>query len=245
MAERLDVWIDRRYALVAGALALAAVVLAALARSHTTFPLDGATMGWAQALGDAYAPVAGLTNEHDHAIAFVAAIVGGSIAARRHVKLALIFVLAAAARPLLVALKAAVDRPRPDGEIAILDVVSDSSFPSGHVMAAVLVFGVWFALASEILPRRLVWPARAAALAAIALYAFARMWASVHWLSDVCGALVWGALAIAVLIALRPALRRACHAGSDLLRPRRAPAPAHLHRLEAPVVADEEPQRAA
>ena len=212
MQEPHDAWVDRRYALAAGLLAPLAIALGVLARVHPAFPLDGAAMGWAQGLGEGYAPAASLTNEQYTLIEFATLVVGSVVAARRDLELALIFVLAAAIRPLLISLKAVVDRPRPSGDFAIFDTVYDSSFPSGHVMTVVLAFGIWAALAPAILPRRLVWPARGAAVALIGTFALSRMWAGVHWLSDVYGAFVWGGLAIALLLAARPALRRLCAA---------------------------------
>ena len=135
-----------------------------------------------------------------------------------------------------------VDRPRPSGDFAILDAVYDSSFPSGHVMTVALAFGLWMALAPAIVPRRLVWPARGAAAALVTLFALSRMWAGVHWLSDVYGAFVWSGLAIALLLAVRPALRRLCEGVASAWR-RPAPQPVRGRASAAPPL--DEPRRAA
>lgn len=212
-------WIDRRYALAAAALALLSLMLGVLAAGHDTFPVDVAVMSRAQALGSGYAPVGNLFNEHNGPMALLA-IVGGAglFFIRRRPDAALLFVLAAVVRPGLSMLKAAVDRPRPSGDIAVLDVVRDSSFPSGHVMTAAVFFGLWFLLAPEILPRRWVLPARAFVLALIALSALSRMWAGVHWLSDVYGGLLWSAALLAALVAVRPTLDIVCRRAGWLVR---------------------------
>ena len=122
----------------------------------------------------------------------------------------MLFVAAVALRPLLNEAKTLVDRPRPAGDFAMLDVVRDSSFPSGHVMTAVVFFGLWFVLASELLPQRWVLPARVAAGTAIGLVALSRMWAGVHWFSDTYGALLWAGVLVALLMALRPSVAFGC-----------------------------------
>lgn len=203
--------IDRRYALAAAALALLSVVLGMFAAAHETFPVDAEVMSRAQSLGSSYAPVGDLFNEYSGAMALLAIVMGASVFfIRRRPDAALLFVLAAVARPALNMLKAVVDRPRPSGEIAVLDMVRDSSFPSGHVMTAAVFFGLWFLLAPEVLPRRWVLPARAFALALIALAALSRMWAGVHWFSDVYGGLLWSSALLAALVAVRPALDVVC-----------------------------------
>ncbi len=94
------------------------------------------------------------------------------------------------------------------GDFAILDMVRDSSFPSGHVMSATTFLGLWFLLAPELVPERFVRPVRYATAVGIALFATARMWAGVHWLSDTIGGVLWASALIALGVAIRPALVR-------------------------------------
>ena len=211
--------VDRRYAIAVAVLLLPTVALSLLARSYDTFPLDHAIMARARALGSGYEPVAGLFNEYNGHIAFAAIVSGVALPlARRRPDAASLFIVAAALRPSLNSFKALVDRPRPSGDFPILDVVYDSSFPSGHVMTAVMFLGLWFILAAEMLPRSLVLPARALAASAIILVAVSRMWAGVHWPSDTYGSLLWSALALAVVLALRPMIRSLLSYAADTWR---------------------------
>ena len=111
-------------------------------------------------------------------------------------------------RPLLEIPKDLVNRPRPTGDFAILDMVRDSSFPSGHVMSATTFLGLWFLLAPELVPERFVRPVRYATAVGIALFATARVWAGVPWLSDTIGGVLWASALIALGVAIRPALVR-------------------------------------
>ncbi len=204
-------WVDRRYAVLAVLLAIPSVVLAILARAHKTFPLDREVSAAARDFGSAYEPVANLFNEGDAVIVLGAlAVGGGSLALRRQAHIALFFLLAAGVRPVLNELKTMIDRPRPSGEFQILDVVHDSSFPSGHVMSTTTAFGLWFVFAPYLLPRRLVLPARVLSVLAIGVSATSRMWAGVHWFSDTYAAVLWVATLLAAVMAMRPVLARAC-----------------------------------
>ena len=77
-----------------------------------------------------------------------------------------------------------------------------NSFPSGHMLRAVLVFGLLAFVVHRLAPpgpvRRLAIPA---AVVVIAAEAFDRMYLGVHWQSDVLGGLLLGGLALAAAIA--------------------------------------------
>lgn len=204
-------WFDDRYALAAVALAAPAAVLGVLASRYETFPLDKRVAAAARDLGPGFEPVATLFNEYQTVATIVAFVVAVVVLALRHqVNAALLFAFAGLLRPSLNVLKATVDRPRPDGDFPMLDIVGDSSFPSGHVMSITVFFGLWFVLAGEMLPRRLVLPARLGSVAIVALTATSRMWAGVHWLSDTYGAVLWAGALLAFVLALRPIARRIC-----------------------------------
>ncbi len=202
-------WLDLRGLLVLAALLILSAVLGVLASNFDTFPLDKRLSAVVRALGPAFEPVAFVPNEGNGYIALTALALGAVLLTyrRRHDALALLIVVASL-RPLLEIPKDLVNRPRPMGDCAILDVVRDSSFPSGHVMSATTFLGLWFLLAPELVPERFVRPVRYATAAGIALFATARMWAGVHWLSDTIGGVLWASALIALGVAIRPALVR-------------------------------------
>jgi undecaprenyl-diphosphatase len=96
-------------------------------------------------------------------------------------------------RPLLeFALKAIIDRQRPD--LHRLVVGTGPSFPSGHVMAAVALWGLLPLVVSLYTRRRGLWWASAVVSAVmIAGIAASRVYLGVHWFSDVTAGLVVGA----------------------------------------------------
>ena len=208
MASPPRPWIDRRAALAAALLLAAAVALSLLAAAYDTFPLDERWAAWVRGWGDGFEPVADLLNAYNLAIAVAAWMAALGLAlARRRPDLVALVALALSLRLLLLPLKGLVDRPRPEGDFPLLAEVSGGSFPSGHVLTVAAAAGLWLLLA-QLLPPRLVWPARALALAFVALSALGRVWAGVHWPSDTYGAAIWSAATLALLLSLRPALRR-------------------------------------
>lgn len=98
--------------------------------------------------------------------------------------------------------KVLVDRPRPANHLVeVSDNASGLSFPSGHVTAAVLVYGFIFYLAGFLIPARpLRLLVQASCLVIIVLTALQRVHAGVHWPSDVLGAVVFGGLVLSFLI---------------------------------------------
>ena len=131
------------------------------------------------------------------------------------------FLIVAGMRPYLNELKQYVDRPRPAGDFPMLDIVGDSSFPSGHVMTAVVFLGCWFVFAPEIVPRRFVLPVRVVSVIVVGLYAVSRMWVGVHWFSDTYGGLIWSAALVAIVMALRPVLSDVCDRAAETWRAQR------------------------
>jgi len=101
---------------------------------------------------------------------------------------------ASAARPALEwALKELVDRPRPD--IDRLVPGNGPSFPSGHVMAAIAIWGLVPPVVALVSGRhRAWWWSVAVSGTVIVSVAFSRVYLGVHWLTDVVGALLLGAL---------------------------------------------------
>jgi undecaprenyl-diphosphatase len=108
--------------------------------------------------------------------------------------LALTLLAASAARPALEwVLKEIVDRARPD--IGRLVSGTGPSFPSGHVMAAIAIWGLLPPVVALLTGRRAAWWWSVGVSAAVIVsVAFTRVYLGVHWLSDVVGALLLGAL---------------------------------------------------
>jgi len=100
------------------------------------------------------------------------------------------------------AVKLAVDRPRPSPELVdVREVASGLSFPSGHAVTAVLLYGFLFYAAGQAIPdRRLRYPVQALCVIIAVLTALHRVWAGVHWPSDVLGGALFGGLILALLI---------------------------------------------
>jgi len=116
-------------------------------------------------------------------------------------------------RPLLeFTVKALVDRERPDFERLVAG--NGPSFPSGHVMAAIALWGLMPLVVSLYTRRKAVWWASVAVAGAlIAGIAASRIYLGVHWFSDVTAGLIVGAFFLlgieAVLIRLHG--RHPCH----------------------------------
>ena len=173
-------------------LAALSVVAGILAARHATFPGDARVSAAVRGLGGAFAPVAYVFNELNVAITVIV-LVGTVIAllARRRSDFALVIGMLVMLRPLLSIAKAWVGRQRPSGDFEMLDVVTNSSFPSGHVMTSVVTWVPLLLFARVLVPPRLVWPLRAVAGGAVVLTAVSRMWAGVHWFSDTWGGVLW------------------------------------------------------
>ena len=107
--------------------------------------------------------------------------------------LALVLLAASLARPLLEwGLKELVDRPRPRlGQLGS----GSSSFPSGHVMSAVAIWGLLPPVVAVVSGRRTAWWFSVGVSGTIVgLVAFSRVYLGVHWMSDVVGALAFGSI---------------------------------------------------
>lgn len=103
------------------------------------------------------------------------------------------------------ALKAVVDRPRPVWPDPV-DSASYAAFPSGHAMTATVVCGLLLWLLHRHGPGRAVWrTALAVGVVSVLGVGLTRVWLGVHWLSDVVGGWLLGAMlvALAVVVAQR------------------------------------------
>ena len=126
----------------------------------------------------------------------------GIAAWRRCRAVAIAVVVATFSKPLFeTVLKTAVDRERPDFERLVAG--NGPSFPSGHVMAAMALWGMLPLIVSLYTRRRAVWWGSVAVAATIVGgIAASRVYLGVHWFSDVVGGLLAGALFLLAVQAL-------------------------------------------
>jgi len=192
-------------------LALGAVLLSYMAHLYPELPGDVALARWVQGLD---LPGLGL------AMGAVSQLGGGPVAAVATLGciLALFFARAiaqglclaggaASGYLLSLVLKALVDRPRP-----LPATFGDSSFPSRHVMYAIVFYGLLFYIASTVGSRRLRLPIQIVLALIILAQGPSRVYLGAHWPSDVAGGyLIGGLLLWAIIAAYRrwgPPLRR-------------------------------------
>jgi undecaprenyl-diphosphatase len=90
------------------------------------------------------------------------------------------------------------ERPRLFDKI---ELPTDYSFPSGHAMSAVGIYGVVAAALIALYPRARR-PVIAAAIALIALIGLSRIYLGVHWPSDVIGGFLGGVPPLVVSVHL-------------------------------------------
>lgn len=83
-------------------------------------------------------------------------------------------------------------RPTVAAGVRVAGKFTGYGYPSGHVYNDVLFYGLLAALAPAYLPRQLVLPARAAAVAIILCAGLARIAVGAHWPSDTLGGYLWG-----------------------------------------------------
>ena len=104
-----------------------------------------------------------------------------------------------------------VGRTRPYGYDEVLRTVTNieaASFPSGHVMGAVMLYGLLFFLAREMRYRPLALAVQTFSISVIAIVGFARIWYGAHWPSDVLGAYALGGLILVGIIAAYQKIQR-------------------------------------
>jgi undecaprenyl-diphosphatase len=113
---------------------------------------------------------------------------------RRCRSLAFVMVVATLARPAMeFTLKALADRPRPDLERLLPG--NGPSFPSGHVLAAIALWGLLPPIVALFTNKRRWWWASVALSGLlIASISASRVYLGVHWFSDVVGGLLVGSL---------------------------------------------------
>ena len=115
--------------------------------------------------------------------------------------------LAALARPLLeFVLKDAVGRARPS--MSQLVVGTGPSFPSGHPLAAIALYGlVPLVIGLFTRNRTLWWASVTLSGVLIALIGASRVYLGVHWFSDVVGSVLLGSFFLLAVEAVHRSLR--------------------------------------
>jgi undecaprenyl-diphosphatase len=113
---------------------------------------------------------------------------------RHHYSAALLWVSMVGAGFVNAALKVSFNRPRPDVFPWRTTHVGLASFPSGHAMTSIVVYGTLAFLIARLAPtrllRRLTWTL---AILVILLIGWSRLYLGVHWPSDVLAGFVMGA----------------------------------------------------
>jgi undecaprenyl-diphosphatase len=92
-------------------------------------------------------------------------------------------------------------RPDPDQIMRTVPDIQAASFPSGHVMGAVMLYGMLFFLARRIAFAPLRIAIQVLSTFVIAAVGFVRVWEGAHWSTDVIGAYAFGTLFLVVLFA--------------------------------------------
>lgn len=116
----------------------------------------------------------------------------------------------------------------------------ERSFPSGHVMGAVLLYGLIFVVAGRIAFRPLRLAIQGGSALVILASGFERVWEGAHWPTDVLGAYALGGLLLVGLVALEARLHGAIdglpliHAGAVAHDESRQ----HAHALTSVVLFD-------
>lgn len=97
-----------------------------------------------------------------------------------------------------------VGRTRPDPTVVSRTVadIDAASFPSGHVMGAVMLYGLLFFVARRIERAWLRLLVQAYSAVVIAAVGFARVWEGAHWPTDVLGAYALGGFLLVVLFSV-------------------------------------------
>lgn len=134
-------------------------------------------------------------------------VLGGLLAvglvAFKHRLLGAFVFVALVAHNFVFVIKVLVERPRPTADLVNVAKFSDGfSFPSGHVMSAVLLWGFLLYASHVIKLQTLRLGVQAFAAAMMLLMGLQRISSGAHWPTDVLAAYLWGAVALVGVIKL-------------------------------------------
>jgi membrane-associated phospholipid phosphatase len=186
-----------------GALVLA--VMAGFAAATSYFPTDLRLAHWIQDLDKAgFGPIASFANRAGDVlpVSLITLAAVGALALMGRLWEGTFVLLTFVPRGLRWLLVEIVARPRPSANLVqVSDEASGYSFPSGHVVGAVVLYGLLFLLAGTVLSHRgLRLMLQAFCIFMIVATGPARVYVGVHWPSDVLGGYLFGLLALAPLI---------------------------------------------
>jgi undecaprenyl-diphosphatase len=187
--------------LVTAAAAVFAQIAHAVVRGQTQ-QFDTAILRWMGSIGAPWLDAAALevTALGARMVVYMVVLVASVFMwqSRHHYSAALLWVAVIGSGLINSVLKIAFNRPRPDVFPWRTQHVGVASFPSGHAMTSIVVYGTLAFLVARLAPtrwlRRLVW---IVAILVIVLVGLSRLYLGVHYPSDVlAGFVVGGAWAI-------------------------------------------------
>ncbi len=194
--------VDRRilFALVLWlALGTGYLVMSVFAAYHNYFPADLRIEHWLQAQ---HRPTVGgilsipnFMGDDLGSIGALVIILLATLALRRYAA-TVAFLAVAAPRLVQVVTKSLVERPRPSSALVhVTENATGWSYPSGHVIGIMAIFGLLLLLAPSLIGiRPLRWLVQAFAAFLILAVGPARVYVGAHWPSDVLGSYVLGVL---------------------------------------------------
>jgi undecaprenyl-diphosphatase len=186
-------------------------LMAGFAAVSSRFPADLAIAECVQSV-DGFGPVAAFVNaagDFPAVLAVTLLSIGWLFWTGRFMEASFV-VLSFIPRAIRNAISALVARPRPDPDILqVRDEAAGSSFPSGHVVGALVLYGLLFYLIGITVPKRGLRMLLQLLFAFVILAAGpSRVYVGVHWPSDILGGYLYGALALSLLILGYRAVKR-------------------------------------
>jgi membrane-associated phospholipid phosphatase len=188
-----------------GVLGAASILLCILAPAYGMFQGDLKIALWLQGFNNGFflstmRGISWLFGGWRPAVIIIAsaAFVLVKLGARRAALAALAGICASSSSPL----KFIVGRPRPTPDLVrVLDVETNGSFPSGHVLFVTIVLGFLAYLSLRSIQNRALRAASVVVLAALMiLTGVSRVYLGAHWPSDTLGGYVIGGFFVSVLI---------------------------------------------
>lgn len=188
-----------------GLVMLAAAVFAQIAQAMVrgqTQAFDNGILRWMGSIGSPWldSVVLEVTALGARAVVYMVVLVASAFLwqSRHHYSAAMLWVAVIGSGLINTVLKVTFNRPRPDVFPWRTQHVGLASFPSGHAMTSIVVYGTLAFLIARLAPtrwlRRLVW---VVAVLVIVLVGLSRLYLGVHYPSDVlAGFVVGGAWAI-------------------------------------------------
>jgi membrane-associated phospholipid phosphatase len=154
-------------------------------------------------LGTLLRAVSRLTSSPWAILAWVVALVGFAAVRSWSAAVALFFVPIGIGVNNLILSGLIFDRPRPSADHLrrLTDETSPTSFPSGHVVGAVLLYGLIFVAARRVERRPVRLALQGIAVVVIGLVGLARVWLGTHWVQDVVAGYAFGGLVLTGLLA--------------------------------------------